>query len=150
MRKERVYEFYITVHAKSEQSLIGADSHLIVFPVHSPHFHLCKKELDFQGKVYKAPRLVFILILYKCTLFVKFNQTANTGTAMLSNQDNLVCSDLAQNFSRHRHHHHYYHHHQDLQHHIKTPDIISQLSSLPYLERKWKENDLSNQFPISK
>ena len=41
---ERVYEFYITVHAKSEQSLIGANSRLIMFPVLSPHFHLCKKE----------------------------------------------------------------------------------------------------------
>ena len=34
-----------------------------------------------KSKVDKAPRLVFILIV-----FVKFNQTANTGTAMLSSQ----------------------------------------------------------------
>ena len=46
---ERVYEFYITVHAKSEQSLIGADS-LIMFPVLFPTFPSLQERTPFPGK----------------------------------------------------------------------------------------------------
>ena len=52
----------------------------------------------------KAPRLIFILILY--IVFVKFNQTANTGTAMLSNsnirtldKEFLLLSEPMKNFN---------------------------------------------------